>query len=340
MLALPSRARHNWHMPSRALLSFIAFLSILIPAVSSGETAPPEAGALASQELGSTINLSVHEDERYALFLFAYHATRNASGQRLRGYLELSEDDQAALARVQSEFAPLAAAFEPYITSHPGLSGDLGVTGAKLTGGDYDGADERLIAALDEFLPVYRREFAPRHSAISSAYASMVRAQLAEHGDAMARAVAREVSGRWRTRPIRIDVAPYVTFLGAFTNPHHTVISASHEEYRNHALEMVFHEAAHTAPMDEPLKEAANAALEKHGLSNERFWHYLQFYAIGRAAQSVLGDDYVPFHEATGLSRGVAAEYYAAIDAVWDEHDRLVERADAAAALVAARRQR
>lgn len=322
-------------MQVRSFLSAIVLVTIPIQAISVSEDLSLGAQTVGGQTIGSTIELSVHEDERYALFLFAYHATRSASGQRLRGSVRLSEEDTAALARVAPEFAPLASAFEPYITLHPGLSDELGVTGANLTGGDYEGADEDLIAALDAFLPVYRREFMPRHKSITSPFASKLQEDIAKHGDAMAQAVARELSGNWRAEPIRIDIAPYVTFLGAFTNPHHTVITAGQQDYRDHALEMVFHEAAHTAPMDEPLKAAAYAALERHGLSNRRFWHYLQFYAVGRAAKSVLGPDYVPFHEATGLSKGAASEYYAAIDAVWDEHDSLNARADAAAALIA-----
>ena len=51
----------------------------------------------------------------------------------------------------------------------------------------------------------------------------------------------------------------------------------------------------------------------------------------------MLGDDYVTYTEATGLrTREDTKPWYDALEAVWDEHDTLEDRAMAAAALVAA----
>jgi hypothetical protein len=72
-------------------------------------------------------------------------------------------------------------------------------------------------------------------------------------------------------------------------------------------------------------------------LENDRFWHYLQFKAMGEAARRVLGEDYVPYARATGLAgRDDTKIWYDALDAVWDRYDSLEDRAMAAAAIVAA----
>lgn len=323
-------------MPTSRTPAFLAVAVAALAAAGCGTPQPP-AGTIAATA-HPTIEIELHRDERVAMFLFGFHGARGVSGRRLRSMLPLGEEDAAALARHGEAFAPVAAAFDPYLDAHPGFDRTLLLTLGAFAGAGVEPPDPGLLAALNAFEPIYRAEFAPRHRRLVSGYASILQPQLARHGDAMARAVAREVSGTWREEPIRLDIVPYATSIGAYTNSYHIVIGAGSQEARDHALELVFHEAAHTDPMDRPLKAAASAALERHGLDNERFWHYLQFYAIGRAAQSVLGRDYVPYHLATGLSARSGPEYYAAIDEVWDRYDTLEERADAAAALVAARR--
>ncbi len=285
----------------------------------------------------STIGFDIHANERLALFLFSYHAARGLSDREFRSPLPLSEDDAALLARFEREFAPVATAFAPYLDSHPGFNRAMQFMAGNLTGAEVEFPDPELKDALDRFVPVYRAHFAPRHARITGSMKADLEAQLALHGDAMGRAVARELGGEWREEPVRLDLVPYATRIGAYTNFYQTVMSAAMAEYRDHALEMAFHEAAHTDPMDDSLKAVAQAALDRHGIENDRFWHYLQFYGVGRAAQSVLGPDYVPYHEATGLSQRSGAEFYAAIDEVWDDHSTIAARADAALALVKTR---
>lgn len=322
-------------LPKKPLLRFALLAMPLALAACATSPSPPPPAAVTEQR--STIAIEVHESDELALFLFAYHAARSQIDRPLRSRLPLDDIDAALLAEHRAAFAPVAAAFEPYLDGHPGFNRTLFFTGAILTGAEAEFPDPALPAALDAFMPVYSAHFLPRHRELTRRLRARLERQLAQHGEAMARAVAREIGAEWREEPIRLDLAPYVTFLGAYTNSHHTVMSASHRDFWDHSLEMAFHEAAHTSPMDEGLKPAADAALAKHGLKSERFWHYLQFYAIGRAAQSVLGPDYVPYHEATGLSQRGGRDYYAALDEVWDDHTTLSARADAAAALVAAR---
>lgn len=299
--------------------------------------APATVATPSSTFAGSTIDVDVRQNDRLALFLFAYHAARQLSERELSERIALTDEDAAALSEHSAAFAPLAEAFAPYLDQHPLRSRDMLYMSGNLAGAEVDFPDAAMLAALTAFEPVYLEHFAPRHRESTGSMAIELERQLATHGEAMALAVSTAVEGHWRQDdPIRIDLVPYVSRAGAYTISFHTVMSSLREDYRNHALEMVFHEAAHTSPMTDRIKQVANEALERHGIQNRRFWHYLQFYAIGRAAQSVLGEDYVPYHVANGLDqRRSARPYYAAIEAVWDDYDTLSERADAAIALIA-----
>lgn len=291
-------------------------------------------------ELRDHVAIELHENERLALFLFAFHAARSLSDEPLADRLDLSAEDMRELAAQRAAFAPLAAAFAPYLDKHPMFDRTLFFTGAALAGAPVPFPDGELKAALDRFMPIYRARFAPRHRELTGIMRRHLQAQLRRHGERMAQAVARELSSGWREEPIRLDLVPYATRLGAYTNSYHTVFSATDPDFFDHALEMAFHEAAHTGAMFDNLRVVARKALEAHGLSEPRFWHYLQFYGVGRAAQSVLGPGHAPYHVATGLSSRTGTEYYQAIDEVWDAHETLAARAHAAAALVASRKAR
>lgn len=298
----------------------------------------PQEAAIADNPTGSTISIEVRQNDRLALFLFAWHAARSLSERDLPERVALSKADADALVAHADAFAPLRAALEPYLGKHHLRDQEMLFMSGYLAGAEVELLDSDLIEALLAFESTYLEHFAPRHRAATRTMAGALELQLDKHGDAMARAVARAVEGVWRAdEPILLDLIPYVSRAGAYTISFHTVMSSMRADYRNHALEMAFHEAAHTSPMSDRIKQVAQDALARHGVENRRFWHYLQFYAIGRATQSVLGDDYVPYHVANGLDqRGSAKRFYAAIDAVWDDHDTLAERADAAIALIAA----
>ncbi|MHA7818025.1 MAG: hypothetical protein ACX930_00075 [Erythrobacter sp.] len=327
-------------MPAGYLLRLIAATAFLAtaPACAHGPQSAEPSTVASTGQAGSTITIEVRRNDRLAMFLFAYHAARSLSTAELRDRIALTDADTAALAEQADAFASLEAAMQPYLDTHPLRDRNMLVMSGHLSGAEVEFPDPAVYEALIAFEPVYLKHFAPRHRMATHSMAELLEAQLDMHGEAMARTVAREVEGEWRENdPILLELVPYVSRAGAFTINYFTVMSSMRTDYRDHALEMAFHEAAHTSPMTNRIKAVAEAALARHGIENRRFWHYLQFHAIGRAAKSVLGEHYVPYHKANGLDRREsAAEYYAAIEAVWDEHDTLAERADAAIALIAA----
>ncbi len=288
-----------------------------------------------SSQQSITFDIQSHDD--VSLLLFAYHAARSLSTERLYSRVPLTPHDAQALERLRAPFEPVATAFEPYLQTNLAFDRTMLFAVASTLGMEVEYPDLDLQQALNEFRPHYLSEIAPQHRAANSEFKALAEGEIALHGPAMTAAIAEVLESEWREEPIRFVVSPYASRAGAYTNSVFTVMSSTRADYRAHALEMLFHEAAHTSPIRDRLKPVANAALARHGMENSRFWHYLQFYAIGRATQHVLGKDHVPYHEETGLSSSSSSQpFYQALHQVWDQHEGLANRANAAIDLIAA----
>ncbi|WP_265569820.1 hypothetical protein [Sphingomicrobium nitratireducens] len=284
-----------------------------------------------------TARYDVHVDPWFSLHSFAWNAARNASGLKLRSRARIDDVDRALLERpdIAQAFAPLAAAYAPTFDMHPLFSKELYGIGLAASL-DRSQLDPALREALEAFMPVYRTHFWPRHEAEALAMKNDLEGALDRRGDRMAAILADSLGSEWGELPIRVDLVPYATRAGAYTSQRRIVIAALDPDMRARPLEMVFHESSHRAPLGDRFEAAAEAALARHGLANERFWHHLLFTASAMAARDVPGDDYVPYPVAVGLAGGESKPWYDALFAVWDRHETLEARADAAAAMVAA----
>ena len=318
-----------------------AFLLSLTCSMLEPATQPQSQLAEASVALPdgeSTDRFQLGTSEWVALHFFAYHATRAQAGLDDWMSVPLLPKDAALLANptIAAEFAPVAELYTP-VMELPLVRGGLFsfLIGLDEAPESIEDPDNRAV--LEAFMPIYRKYFWPRHRAMAELFAHEMRAEIAIHGPAMAAAVADELDSGWGDRDYTVYALPYVNWAGAMSGAGHVYLSAQEEELANPPLEIFFHETAHNRPIGEKIRPAAEAALAAHGLESDRFWHYLLFYATGRAAKRVLGDDYVTYTEATGLrTREDTKPWYDALEAVWDEHNTLEDRAMAAAALVAA----
>ncbi|MBW0143725.1 hypothetical protein [Sphingomicrobium clamense] len=314
-------------------------LTVLAAALTGLTVATPAAAAPpdnVEQQPGLDL-FDIRTSEWVSLHFFAFHAARAMEGGDY-GYtaVPLRPEDAALLENptIAAEFAPLAEAYAPLLKGRLFRGGLFSVVKA-LT--DPDAIDPEIRAPFDAFMPTYRRYFWARHRAFAELAKADLEAKLAAHGPALLAATAAELDATWGDSGYVAYLSPYVNWAGAFSNDNMLFFSATDENYSRHRLEMFVHETAHGSPIGDTIDPAAEAALAAAGLENDRFWHYLLFYATGRAAKRVLGDDYATYIETTGLRthRG-SKPWYDALEAVWDEHDTLEERAIAAAAMVAA----
>ena len=289
-------------------------------------------------DAATTDRFEIRVSEWVSLHFFAFHAARLRHDKKYRGFVALLPEDRTLLENpaIAAAFEPLARAYDPVLDNRL-FRGGLFSTVKSLDAAET--IDPELRAAFDAFMPTYRTYFWPRHRALAEQSAHAMRTQIATNGEAMANAVAEELGTSWGTSDYVFYLAPYTNWSGALSNDNHVYMSALDENIARYPLEMFFHESAHGEPIGSTIEPAADAALAAHGLESDRFWHYILFTATGKAAQRVLGEDYVPYSIGTGLTEAEGSKvWYDALLSVWDEHDTLEARAIAAAALVAAQR--
>lgn len=281
----------------------------------------------------------IRTSEWVSLHFFAFHAARALSGEDY-GYrtVPLFPEDAALLedSAIAAAFAPVAEMYAP-VLSQPLFRGALFAIARQLGEGPQAIEDPEVRSTFEAFMPTYRQYFWPRHQEMAEAFAAKVRAGLAAHGPALLAATADELDSTWGDARYTTYVSAYVSWAGAFSNDNILFLGAADPDIAAHALEMYVHETAHGEPIGNTIRPAADAALAAYGLEHDRFWHYLLFKATGEAARRVLGEGYVPYARATGLaSRSDTRIWYDALDAAWEQHDDLQERAMAAVAIVAA----
>lgn len=317
-----------------------------VPAIAlaflSCQTAAPQAPQRAAPTGVALDHFEVRTSEWVSLHFFAFHAARALSGEDY-GYraVPLFPEDATLLddPAIAAAFAPMAELYGPVLDNRL-FRGALFDLARQLGEGPQAIEDPEVRSAFAAFMPTYREYFWPRHKVMAEGFAAELRADLATHGQALLAATADELDATWGDADYLTYVSAYANWAGAFSNDNILFLSAADSAIAAHKLEMYVHETAHGEPIGNTIRPAADAALAAYDLENDRFWHYLQFKATGEAAKRVLGQDYVPYARATGLAgRGDTKIWYDALDAVWDQHDSLADRAMAAAAIVAAGRQ-
>ncbi len=304
----------------------ILILGILV----SLGAAPASAQTVATSPAGY---FEFHIDPWISLHHFAYHFVREeARSRKLRGRVPLTEGDRAALSPdMRSVCAPLLQAYQPYIEGDLRSDDKTRGLAEALVVGIHAVSDDAVRDALTTCMPAYEKALWQRHRTAGEKLLQRLMAQLQHHEDEMARKFADALEGSWPDSSIRVDITPYANWAGAYTDdsPANVTMSSYDEEVSGpYAFELLFHESGHTVSFERSLIAAADAALKTTGLESDRFWHFVLFFVAGRITSEVLEDaDYVPFSEAVGLTRRESsAEYYDALNEVWNSGGTLRER--------------
>jgi hypothetical protein len=176
-------------------------------------------------------------------------------------------------------------------------------------------------AALQDAAPVYRAIWWARHDASNRAWIDAMRPLVAQHGAAMARMESRAFRMTWRA-PIRVDVAAYTNWAGAYTLSDPPLIAVSSLPTGFHGrggLEIIFHESLHT--MEDSVATALRRA-ERAAAKPERAaaLHALIFYTAGEAARRAFGPDYTPIATALGMWSKFLRRYHSAIETSWQPY--------------------
>lgn len=331
----------------RGLLTVLAISGFAFAAGCATNAVSPDATAEPSEMTDSSLvtespRFQIYADPWMSLHHMAFHYARNGSGKKLRGYTALKQDDLDAFTPdVAAAFQPLAEAYEPYFEMSLLRSAPLRYTSVALFMDGIDGVeDETLKRALIDFMPVYKEHFWDRHDAAARNLIGSFSDELASHGDEMAARLTDYLETGWMSESLRVDIVPYASWAGAYTGTrpvNHLTIGALQDMALDSSFETLFHETSHASPMSDQLDSAEAAAFAASGWEMNRYWHALLWYASGRAAQETLKGDYQPIYVTSGrMTDPKWGPVYQSLDAVWDDHDTLEDRAVAAAIRVAA----
>lgn len=180
-----------------------------------------------------------------------------------------------------------------------------------------------LCKPFRETAAVYRTRFWPQQEQMNAHWVATLTPRLEKHGEAIAQRLSRLLQTPLVEQRHRVDLVPDFP-RGATTSGRsaHTLITSQSEEYRGwFALEMLFHEVAHTRATGRgsPLRVALNRRLGDRLAGNHRhLWHALHFYTVGQVVKSRL--------QASGVDYETYAQIHGVYDHGWKPYVPLMEK--------------
>jgi hypothetical protein len=196
------------------------------------------------------------------------------------------------------------------------------------------GFEPELASVLRQSAPVYRKHWWPSHDAANHKWILSMEPQLKQMGPELADRLSGIYQVEWPKGPdgsaggIRVEVACYANWAGAYTVSHPGLITISSLDDRNFGdsgLEILFHESSHILDWkveDEISKICkANNLPEPAGLD-----HVIVFYTAGEVTRIALakrGDSsYIPYANKYGLYTRAPhwKEYYRAVLQCWQPY--------------------
>jgi hypothetical protein len=159
------------------------------------------------------------------------------------------------------------------------------------------GVDAKTMRALKMAAPVYRAHYWAPQRQLNDRWIAALAPMLAEHGAAMAQAIATIYRVTWPGEPIVVDACAEAGANGAYTTDGppgtaaHTTIEAANPQYQGEmAFEMLFHEASHASTIGPPLVAALSAEARRQQVPSPRdLDHVIIFYTAGELARRELG---------------------------------------------------
>jgi hypothetical protein len=161
--------------------------------------------------------------------------------------------------------------------------------------------------ALNSAAPIYRTRLWPARQHDNEAWITSAKLLLAQHETTMAATLARMYRVDWPRDPILVDVVGEVGPNSAITHSgpsgfsSHTQASAGSRRNTGDApLELLFHEAAHAAPVEGQIQGMIQEECTRQKLEvPENLWHALILYTSGAIARQELARssnrEYVPY---------------------------------------------
>jgi hypothetical protein len=202
--------------------------------------------------------------------------------------------------------------------------------------------DAELRAVLVEAMPVYRKHWWPAHHTVNQAWIEERQKDLTSYETTLSERLARAYGGEWPAERIRVDVAAYASWAGAYTTNRPNQVTLSAPSYQGlEGLEILFHEVSHASFFEQRLLGQLDAAFRQRGAEMPgRLSHIIQFVTPPELLRSLLPgeriDDYRSVAERV-YGRGSSLDEYRIVLEHWKPFlDGKIERAEALDRLAAA----
>ena len=178
---------------------------------------------------------------------------------------------------------------------------------------------ESSLPVLNDAMRVYRKHWWPRHRAMNEGWIATMMSNLRTLESDIAAKLASAYGGEWPAEPVRVDVAAYSNWAGAYStnDPNHIVVSSI--AYKgNEALELLFHEVSHSTFLEQRLYAAIEAAYKRARVrpSMQLLSHAIQFATPAELLRTRMPQDYVSVGERVA-ARGRMAPMWPAIQRHW-----------------------
>lgn len=160
--------------------------------------------------------------------------------------------------------------------------------------------DADLRSMLERLMPLYQKHAWPQNDRDNRAWIAAAQPLVDRHGAAISRAMARVYDSTWPAQPIPVDLTMTAGAVGAYTttDPTHVTIASTDKGYQGHAaLEMLFHEASHSA-ISSLYERVTEAAARQKVTVPPQLWHGVLFFTAGELTVRELkthGIAYTPY---------------------------------------------
>ena len=194
------------------------------------------------------------------------------------------------------------------------------------------GLPAKLTQILEAVAPVYRAHFWAQHDRVNRRWILRVAPLVREQGVGLSERLADIYQERWPREKIRVDVAAYANWAGAYTTLDPLRVTISSLDSRNQdaeALEVLFHEASHG--IAEPVQESIIRECRQRDKAIPRdLWHALIFYTTGEVIRPVLSSAGASLSEQDGNIPSGGYTPYAVREGLyqrgWNEYLKLLQR--------------
>jgi hypothetical protein len=212
-----------------------------------------------------------------------------------------------------------------------------------------NGEDGAVWDMLNSVAAIYRAHWWTGQDQANRTWIAAVTPLVQHHAPLLMRQLTTVYEATWPKDPIRVDLAEYANWAGAYTYTYgwgrvHEIMSSTNAGYQgNAALEMLFHEATHgMIPADSGrLAIQIFAAAKSNGVETPNdLVHMFIFYTAGELTRRDLAaagvSNYVPFADENRLYQQDWARWHGSIEVYWKQHiDGTLSLNDAVSKIVA-----